>query len=208
MTQSPLPSSDERANELEGYLTDMAINYANGHPTDFAECARKVADHFVDANKMVPAAPAVGAPVSSIEETCAVLKRHLIEPDERTDCTIVYRVTFDQLRNLYDSGKTFAHSPAASLREQEGTQDGWVQCPECLAGVPLKDTQPVANLLDRASITTILQWRVDAARYREVLRTGIPYSKDFNLTDEQIAASVDERIARRLERGSAEKDKP
>lgn len=47
------------------------------------------------------------APVSatSIEQMCSILKEHQIKRDEYTDCTIVYKVTFDQLRNLYDAGR-------------------------------------------------------------------------------------------------------
>lgn len=38
----------------------------------------------------------------------------------------------------------------------------------------------------------------DAARYREVLKSGIPWSKDVCFTDEQIDAFVDKRIDERL----------
>lgn len=50
----------------------------------------------------------VGEPVSdvtSIGAMCLILEANLIKADEYTDCAIVYKVTFDQLRNLYDQGR-------------------------------------------------------------------------------------------------------
>lgn len=52
-----------------------------------------------------------GAAITSIKEMCAILDRQLIKADEYTDCAIVYRVTFDQLRSLYDLGRTSKEQP-------------------------------------------------------------------------------------------------
>jgi hypothetical protein len=42
---------------------------------------------------------------TSIDDMCRILKEHYIESKEYTDCTILYEVTFEQLRNLYDQGR-------------------------------------------------------------------------------------------------------
>ncbi len=49
----------------------------------------------------------VAAPVgiTSIDDMCAILKRRYIKASEYTDCAILYEVTFDQLRALYDEGR-------------------------------------------------------------------------------------------------------
>jgi hypothetical protein len=39
-----------------------------------------------------------------IDQMCRILEKHAIKADEYTDCAIVYKVTFDQLRRLYDDG--------------------------------------------------------------------------------------------------------
>ena len=49
--------------------------------------------------------------VTKIDDMCAILKRHLITADEYTDCAIVYRVTFDQLRSIYDEGRATPPAP-------------------------------------------------------------------------------------------------
>ena len=61
-------------------------------------------------------APTEGAREASgttpIDKMSTILKSQYIEADEYTDCAVVYRVTFDQLRNLYDLGRA-APSPEA-----------------------------------------------------------------------------------------------
>ncbi len=44
--------------------------------------------------------------MTPIKAMCEILKTNLIVADEYTDCAIVYKVTFDQLRNLYDQGRS------------------------------------------------------------------------------------------------------
>ena len=42
---------------------------------------------------------------TSIQRMCAILKDRYIEASEYTDCTVLYEVTFEQLRGLYDLGR-------------------------------------------------------------------------------------------------------
>jgi hypothetical protein len=42
---------------------------------------------------------------TSIDDMCDVIKFFGIEKTEYTDCTILYEVTFDQLRAIYNLGK-------------------------------------------------------------------------------------------------------
>lgn len=48
----------------------------------------------------------LGTDITSIDEMCAILRQQKIESCERTDCTILYTVTFEQLRALYERGRT------------------------------------------------------------------------------------------------------
>lgn len=41
---------------------------------------------------------------TSIEDMCEVIKFLQIESTEYTDCAILYEVTFDQLRTIYNMG--------------------------------------------------------------------------------------------------------
>src|SRR5512143_2753612 len=43
-------------------------------------------------------------PTFDIDAMCSILKRQGIESSEYTDCTILYTVTFEQLRNLFTEG--------------------------------------------------------------------------------------------------------
>lgn len=42
---------------------------------------------------------------TSIEDMCSLLKFLGIKSTEYTDCAILYEVTFDQLRTIYNMGK-------------------------------------------------------------------------------------------------------
>ncbi len=42
---------------------------------------------------------------TSIDDMCEIIKFFGIEKTEYTDCTILYEVTFDQLRAIYNLGK-------------------------------------------------------------------------------------------------------
>lgn len=42
---------------------------------------------------------------TSIDDMCEIIKHFGIEATEYTDCTILYEVTFDQLRTIYNLGK-------------------------------------------------------------------------------------------------------
>lgn len=50
--------------------------------------------------------------ITSIADMCRILKEHYVEEVRRTDCTIIYTVTFDQLRAIYDRGRREAPQPA------------------------------------------------------------------------------------------------
>ena len=60
-----------------------------------------------------PAAPVVAEGLTqkftSIDDMCAVLKRLGITKSEYTESTILYEVTFEQIRNVYDAGRLAAH---------------------------------------------------------------------------------------------------
>ena len=73
-----------------------------------------------DALALQPSASAEPVPMP-INQMCKILDKHLIKADEYTDCAIVYKVTFDQLRNLYDAGRA---SPVTAAREQEASATG------------------------------------------------------------------------------------
>lgn len=42
---------------------------------------------------------------TSIDDMCEIIKFFNIKKTEYTDCTILYEVTFDQLRAIYNLGK-------------------------------------------------------------------------------------------------------
>jgi len=44
---------------------------------------------------------------TGIAEMCSLLNNLGIKPDEYTDCTILYNVTFEQLRFIYNLGKDY-----------------------------------------------------------------------------------------------------
>ena len=63
------------------------------------------------------------APLTSIDEMCGVLDKHLIKAAEYTDSAVLYQVTFEQLRRIYDQGKRAAQpqpQPAQPLTEADG----------------------------------------------------------------------------------------
>ena len=83
-----------------------------------AETAFSVADEMV---AMLAEAPVVqGEPVgtTSIAHMCQILKEHYIEKVKHTDCTILYTVTFEQLRAIYDRGRKEAPRPAEPDNER------------------------------------------------------------------------------------------
>lgn len=45
---------------------------------------------------------------TSIDDMCEIIKFFDIKKTEYTDCTILYEVTFDQLRAIYNLGKDHA----------------------------------------------------------------------------------------------------
>ena len=45
---------------------------------------------------------------TSIDNMCEIIKFFGIEATEYKDCTILYEVTFDQLRTIYNLGKDHA----------------------------------------------------------------------------------------------------
>lgn len=71
--------------------------------------------------------------ITPIGSMCAILKDHLIVASEYTDCTILYRVTFDQLRALFDHGRS---NGRAALAAQPAP-----------AAVPLTDGDCIALML-------------------------------------------------------------
>ena len=58
---------------------------------------------------------------TSIDDMCEIIKFFGIKKTEYTDCTILYEVTFDQLRAIYNLGKDqagpndIAKPPGAAL---------------------------------------------------------------------------------------------
>lgn len=54
------------------------------------------------------------AETTTIDKMCAILKDRQIKASERTDCAVLYTVTFDQLRALYDLGRWASEIEAAS----------------------------------------------------------------------------------------------
>lgn len=79
---------------------------------------------------------------TSVSDMCALLDKHFIKRSEYTDCTILYSVTFDQLRNLYDEGRALRSQPAALVASarpsaaqgkaaQEHSDLTTVDCPIC-----------------------------------------------------------------------------
>ena len=49
---------------------------------------------------------------TSIDDMCEIIKFFGIKKTEYTDCAILYEVTFDQLRTLYNLGKDHSvHNP-------------------------------------------------------------------------------------------------
>lgn len=56
--------------------------------------------------------------ITSIDDMCAVLKFLGVKAAEYTDCAILYNVTFDRLRSIYDKGRecgSTCKSPAAPI---------------------------------------------------------------------------------------------
>ena len=50
---------------------------------------------------------------TSIVDFCAIIKFFGIKSAEYTDCAIIYEVTFDQLRAMYNLGKDHASNESA-----------------------------------------------------------------------------------------------
>ena len=63
---------------------------------------------------------------TSIDDMCAIIKFFDIEKTEYTDCTILYEVTFDQLRAIYNLGKD---------QTQPSETEGMAQRPLLSAGL-------------------------------------------------------------------------
>lgn len=62
---------------------------------------------------------------TSIDDMCKILDFFGFEPEEYTDCTIMYKVTFDQIRAVYNLGKDFSEKPNGATRvESTDTSDG------------------------------------------------------------------------------------
>jgi len=59
--------------------------------------------------------------ITSIVDMCRILKEHYIEEVRRTDCAILYTVTFDQLRAIYDRGRREAPQPAEPVKQETMT---------------------------------------------------------------------------------------
>ena len=56
-------------------------------------------------------------PVIAIPEMCNILKQLGIRSSEYTDCTILYNVTFEQLRLVYEEGKKYSKFKAMTDQE-------------------------------------------------------------------------------------------
>ena len=65
----------------------------------------------------------VGQGTTPIGAMCDILKKNLIVADEYTDCAIVYKVTFDQLRNLYDQGRAAPTEPSKPEQADAPSED-------------------------------------------------------------------------------------
>lgn len=65
---------------------------------------------------------------TSIDDMCKILDKHLIKSEEYTDCAILYRVTFDQLRNLYDAGiaASAQQAPMVDMGPPATSRDRWM----------------------------------------------------------------------------------
>ncbi|MHB0965332.1 MAG: hypothetical protein ACYC36_02650 [Bellilinea sp.] len=69
----------------------------------------------------------------SIDDMCEIIKFFGIEKTEYTDCTILYEVTFEQLRAIYSLGKDHAgHNaepkPAQIPAELAAWANSWQEC--------------------------------------------------------------------------------
>ncbi len=93
----------------------------------------------LSATQPIPAQPEVpttfdyeGVSITTIDAMCAVLKRHMIESTESTDCAVLYEVTFDQLRALYDEGRRGAwpEKPAQTAEVEPVAWQYQVNLPE------------------------------------------------------------------------------
>ena len=52
---------------------------------------------------------------TNIEDMCTILEHFRIPVEEYTDCTILYTVTFEQLRTLYNLGKEHGQTNTRTL---------------------------------------------------------------------------------------------
>lgn len=106
-------------------------------------------------------------PITSINEMCAILKKRLIFSDEYTDCAVLYNVTFDQLRDLYDLGRAAVDTGDAldaaryrHMRDRDNSLEtrqrdkGIVNGPSCyheIEGIwELKSGEGLDEAIDRA----------------------------------------------------------
>lgn len=67
-------------------------------------------------------APAIGKLIG-IEDMCKILDAAHIKSTEYTDCTILYTVTFEQLRSLYMKGMAFAPQAADTDKVRQVIRD-------------------------------------------------------------------------------------
>ena len=117
MEQSLIERLRIRANIRRGISTRKSVQ--EGKPDKIADLLEEAADYIeqleyyanvsykqIKGEEMIE----LKYPVSktSIDDMCEIIKFFDIEADEYTDCTILYEVTFDQLRTIYNLGKDHA----------------------------------------------------------------------------------------------------
>ena len=117
MEQSLIERLRIRANIRRGISTRKSVQ--EGKPDKIADLLGEAADYIeqleyyanvsykqIKGEEMIE----LKYPVSktSIDDMCEIIKFFDIEADEYTDCTILYEVTFDQLRTIYNLGKDHA----------------------------------------------------------------------------------------------------
>ena len=117
MEQSLIERLRIRANIRRGISTRKSVQ--EGKPDKIADLLEEAADYIeqleyyanvsykqIKGEEMIE----LKYPVSktSIDDMCEIIKFFDIESTEYTDCTILYEVTFDQLRTIYNLGKDHA----------------------------------------------------------------------------------------------------
>lgn len=121
-------------------------------------------------------------PIFDIDAMCSILKRQGIESSEYTDCTILYSVTFEQLRSLFTEGYQTGLVELLPLQRQvamlRAALDQAVEFIDCDTIIAFASEMKLVNgaLADTQATAETYMAEHDAKVLEEVLRCDSDFS--------------------------------